>query len=218
MGRRSLVGIKPGGLHLQTRDQVIGELLLKPRDLRFIQIRQHGERHHQLRGVVTVEPGSVERQWLAQLPADLGDEIVGDAQPRLRAHLLDLVGCEGELFPLNFRQRTVQFFLLRGDGLFLHGQRLFAQYAVSRVELFPQVVEIQAQVVTRTVLGQHAAFAVENFPAHRRQPHGAVGLRLQMALVFLRRDDLHPPQAREQKTQPGQQHDRHEAELRVVLF
>jgi hypothetical protein len=37
-------------------------------------------------------------------------------------------------------------------------------------------------------------------------------------LIFMRKHDLHPPQARQQNTQARRQHYRHEAELRVVLF
>ena len=39
-----------------------------------------------------------------------------------------------------------------------------------------------------------------------------------MRLVFVRGDDLHPPQARQQNAQTRRHHHRHQAELRVVLF
>jgi len=58
---------------------------------------------------VTVEPDGVERQWLAQLPADLGDEIVGDAQPRLRG-IAGSGRCEGELFRSTFVSERSSFF------------------------------------------------------------------------------------------------------------
>ena len=92
------------------------------------------------------------------------------------------------------------------------------QLAVSRIELRVQVVQVKAQVVARTVLREHTALAIQNFPAHCRNSHGAIGLRFQMALIFAGGNHLHPPQTGKQNAQTAREHHRHQAKLRVVLF
>jgi hypothetical protein len=39
-----------------------------------------------------------------------------------------------------------------------------------------------------------------------------------MLLIFVRRDDLHPPEAGKQYAKTARQHQRDQAELRFVLF
>ena len=89
---------------------------------------------------------------------------------------------------------------------------------VSGVELPAQIIKVKTEAVARTIFSQHPAVAVENFPAHGGDADGAIRLRLQMAFIFARGNDLHPPQAGQQNQQAARQRHRQEAELRIVLF
>ena len=109
-------------------------------------------------------------------------------------------------------------FFLGRNAIFLRDQRRLVEFPVSNLERHAHVVEEQAEVVTRTVLGQHAAFAVHDLAAHGGQPDTAVCLGFQMLLIFVYGDDLHPPEPGEQNAHPHRHHHRDEAELRVILF
>ena len=160
----------------------------------------------------------VERDGLAHFLADLRDDFTGNPDARRRAHLLQFLRLEREGLALCLGQGAVQFLLRRRDALFLQGARGFQRFAKRHVERPAHVVEVKAQVIARMIFRQHAALAIQNFSAHRRQPDGAKLLRFQMRLIIARRDDLHPPQPDEQNQKPAHQHHRHEAELEVVLF
>ena len=109
-------------------------------------------------------------------------------------------------------------FFFGRDAVFLGEAGGFVKLHVSGIERHAHVVEEQAEVVTRTVLGQHAAFAVHDLAAHGGQPDTAVCLGFQMLLIFVYGDDLHPPEPGEQNAHPHRHHHRDEAELRVILF
>ena len=107
-----------------------------------------------------------------------------DAHARRFAQSLKLFRRERKLFPLRLGQRASEFFFRAGDVLFLRGAGGFQKLTVSLVERLVQIVEVKAQVVARLIFREHAAFAVENFSAHRRQPDGAIRLRGQVFLIF----------------------------------
>src|ERR1035441_3357945 len=106
--------------------------------------------------------------------------------------LFQLTGRERELFSFGLGQRTAKSFLLRGDALFLVGPRLRERRAIGGVELSAQmqIIEVKAEVVPRTIFSQHPAVAVENFPARGGDADGAIRLRLQMAFIFARGNEL----------------------------
>jgi hypothetical protein len=167
---------------------------------------------------VAFERRRIERQRLAEPLADLFHHAVRHLKTRLFAKLFHLIGRERELLSFGLGQRPAKSFLLRGDALFLAGPRLRDGRTVGGVELFAQIIEVKAEAVARTVFGQHAAVAVENFPAHGGDADGAIRLRFQMAFIFARGNDLHPPQAGQQNKQAARQRHRQEAELRIVFF
>ena len=208
------------GLQFQIRAGHAGELLLKPRDLLRAGVRQHG---------VTAAPGALVKArsnfagssasgwpsfWLT-----CATMLLATAKRACSRSCSNLLDVNANCFRSAFVSERPSFFSCAAMACFCAASAwLCATGVVGVVELFPQIVEVKAQVVARPVFGQHAAFAVENFSAHGGKPHGAIRLRFQMRLVFARGNDLHPPQAREQNEQARRQHHRHEAELRVVLF
>ena len=196
MGRCFAEGINARRLQFQIRSEAVGERLLKACDLRFAEVGQQRIGQGPCFLVGPLEPAGIHRQWLAQRLADSSRKRGNDAQPGLRAEALDLVFSEGELFPFGFREPPAELFFLSSDGGPLPGERLLAERRIGRVEGLAQVVQIKAQIVARPVFGQHPPLPVEDFPAHGGDPDCAIRLGLQMRLVFVRGNNLHPPQAR----------------------
>ena len=71
MRRRRAIRITASGLQVQNHTQAAGVLLLKPRDLRLVEIGQQRIRQRQPRIVVAFEHRRIERQRLAEPLADL---------------------------------------------------------------------------------------------------------------------------------------------------
>ncbi len=136
MRRRRAGRINARGLQIQIRAEAVGEMFLEPRDLRGVQVRQNRERQREPRLVGALKLFRIQRQRLAELLANLRDKTVGDVQTRLGLELLPLPGRKSKLFAFGFRERTAQFFLLRGDVLLLNVERLFAQRAVASSNCF----------------------------------------------------------------------------------
>ena len=67
-------------------------------------------------------------------------------------------------------------------------------------------------------VGEELSVAIQNLAAHCRNAHRAECLRFQMLLVILPRNNLHPPQSRDQNGQAQQNRDCQQPQLRVVLF
>jgi len=166
---------------------------------------------------VTVDRTVSSAKWLAHFAGLIwATRSLAGRPARLRAHLLDLVGCESNCFRSTFVSERPVFSPAR-DGLVSARPAPVCAYAVSALELFSASRRRYRLSCTRRSRPARA-FRGREFPAARRQPHGAVGLRLQMALYSCAETTCTHHRPASKKTQPGQQHDRHEAELRVVLF
>ena len=149
--------------------EAAGILFLEPRDLHVVEICQNGIRQREPRFVIAFEisPRRASAAGRAVRPT-CATTSLATLETRLFAELFPLLRRERELFSFGLGQRASEFFLLRGDelcaGRWWRGR---IRLAVRGVELFSQIVEIKAQVVARTVFGQHAAVAVENFSRAR---------------------------------------------------
>ncbi len=126
MAGRGAERINPDGLQIQVDAQRSGVLLLKPRDLDRIEIRQQRVRQRAPGVVSAVEGRFIKRQRLIEPFADLPDHVTGHLEARLFAELFTFLRRERELPPFGLGQRAAQFFLLRGDALFLIGARIRA--------------------------------------------------------------------------------------------
>ena len=123
--------------------------------------------------VGTLKLGRIQRHRLAQLLLDLRNQPAGDRQSRLGVKLVQLLGRECKLLAFGLGQRPAQFFLLRGDGVPLRGQRLLAQRVVRVIEGFPQIIsQTQAYRTVRLpamrgkILDREGRVLAENRPRY----------------------------------------------------
>ncbi len=194
MRRGRLIRIDPRGLHLQVDAHWGGGLFLKPGDIRRIEVFNQRVRQGQAGFIVPLEFRRLECDRLLQALANLHHHIAGHLASGVSAQSVAFLERKRQVFPFLFGELSshllLQLLLLASSFGLCSIQFL----KVGAVEWFSQFLQIQTNIVGRSIFGQDVPVAVQNAASHRRHAHSAERLGFKRFLILTCRNYLNPPQ------------------------